>query len=116
MIILTHSLHGIFTNDDVNDFGRLFLDPKGFAPLGVFIAWSVVIAQVVSPVLIMANLYVKIAAAVNIVILIMGIALVHFNEGWFVVGAGRNGMEYSVLLIVVLLTVMLQEDSYKQLS
>ena len=26
----------------------------------------------------------------------------HFPEGWFVVGAGRNGMEYSVLLIAVL--------------
>lgn len=29
-----------------------------------------------------------------------GIAMVHFREGWFVVGVGRNGMEYSVLLIV----------------
>jgi putative oxidoreductase len=32
--------------------------------------------------------------------LLMGIILVHFREGWFVVGAGRNGMEYSVLLII----------------
>ncbi len=37
--------------------------------------------------------------------LAMGIVLVHAREGWFVVGAGRNGMEYSVLLIVVLLAV-----------
>lgn len=27
------------------------------------------------------------------------------GEGWFVVGAGRNGMEYSVLLIMVLIAV-----------
>jgi len=113
IIFLTHSLHGIFTNNDVNDFGRLFLNPKGFAPFGVFIAWSIVIAQIVSSILILANLYVKIVAAVNIVILIMGIALVHFKEGWFVVGAGRNGMEFSVLLIFVLLAIMLQKDSYK---
>jgi hypothetical protein len=25
---------------------------------------------------------------------------VHFQEGWFVVGGGRNGMEYSVLLML----------------
>ena len=33
----------------------------------------------------------------------MGIVLVHAPSGWFVVGGGRNGMEYSVLLIAVLL-------------
>ncbi len=37
-----------------------------------------------------------------------GIVLVHAPAGWFVVGAGRNGMEYSVLLIVCLLAVGLQ--------
>ena len=31
-----------------------------------------------------------------------GIALLHAHEGWFVVGAGRNGSEYSVLLIASL--------------
>jgi putative oxidoreductase len=33
----------------------------------------------------------------------MGILLVHRHDGWFVVGGGRNGVEYSVLLIAVLL-------------
>ena len=37
-----------------------------------------------------------------------GIALVHAKAGWFVVGLGRNGAEYSVLLIVCLLCVGLQ--------
>jgi len=37
----------------------------------------------------------------------MGIALVHFPEGGFVVGRGRNGMEYSVLLIAVLTVIAL---------
>ena len=31
--------------------------------------------------------------------------MVHAKAGWFVVGAGRNGMEYSVLLIVCLLAL-----------
>jgi putative oxidoreductase len=38
-------------------------------------------------------------------IYVMGIVLVHAPEGWFVVGAGRNGMEYSVLLVACLLAV-----------
>lgn len=38
-----------------------------------------------------------------------GILLVHLKEGWFVVGAGRNGMEYSVLLIVALAAIALGE-------
>jgi putative oxidoreductase len=109
IVFLTHSLHGIFTNNDVNDFGRLFLDQKGFAPFGVGLAWSIVIVQIASSILLLVNLYVKTAAAVNIAILVMGIALVHFKEGWFVVGAGRNGMEFSVLLIFVLLAIVLQK-------
>ena len=31
--------------------------------------------------------------------------MVHWKEGWFVVGAGRNGMEYSALLIASLLAI-----------
>jgi putative oxidoreductase len=37
--------------------------------------------------------------------LAMGIYLVHAPAGWFVVGAGRNGMEFSVLLILCLLVI-----------
>jgi len=38
----------------------------------------------------------------------MGIWLVHAPAGWFVVGLGRNGSEFSVLLIACLLCVGLQ--------
>jgi putative oxidoreductase len=34
-----------------------------------------------------------------------GIWLVHAAAGWFVVGLGRNGMEYSVLIITCLLAL-----------
>jgi putative oxidoreductase len=43
--------------------------------------------------------------------LAMGILLVHRPEGWFVVGRGRNGMEYSVLLIAVFLALAWVSDS-----
>ncbi len=42
-------------------------------------------------------------------IYLAGIVLVHAREGWFVVGHGRNGMEFSVLLIVSLLVIGLQD-------
>ena len=38
--------------------------------------------------------------------------MVHFKEGWFVVGGGRNGMEYNFVLICILTAIMfLNADS-----
>ena len=37
--------------------------------------------------------------------LVAGIVMVHARAGWFVVGSGRNGVEYSVVLIVSLTAV-----------
>lgn len=105
VIFLSHSLHGIFTGNDVNDFGNLFLNKIGFAPFGVFFAWSVVIGQLITSLLLVANKLVKISCIINILILIVGIITVHFAEGWYVVGAGRNGMEFSFILIVVLFAI-----------
>jgi putative oxidoreductase len=39
--------------------------------------------------------------------LLMGIYLIHGRVGWFVVGAGRNGMEFSVLLLLCLVVIAL---------
>jgi putative oxidoreductase len=33
--------------------------------------------------------------------------MVHASNGWFVVGAGRNGVEYSVLLLCCLTAIAL---------
>lgn len=110
-IFLSHSLHGIFTGNDVNDFGNLFLNKIGFAPFGVFIAWSVVISQIVTSLLLIANKVVKISCVVNIIILIFGIITVHFEEGWYVVGAGRNGMEFSFILVLTLFTIFISDKT-----
>lgn len=105
MILLTHSVFGIF-NNGINDFGNLYLNQIGFAPFGVFLAWSIKLSHIVAALLLLFNKYVKPAGFVTIFILIMGIVLVHFQEGWFVVGGGRNGVEYNFLLICVLLAIM----------
>ncbi|KFF04680.1 DoxX family protein [Flavobacterium reichenbachii] len=105
IILLTHSVIGMF-NNGINDFGNLFLNQIGFAPFGVFLAWSIKISHVIAAILLLADRYIKLAGFVTIFVLIMGIALVHFKEGWFVVGGGRNGVEYNFLLICVLLAIM----------
>jgi putative oxidoreductase len=106
-IFLSHSLHGIFTGNDVNDFGNYFLNQIGFSPFGVFIAWAVVISQLITSILLLINRYIAIAAIVNVLILLVGIITVHFKEGWFVVGGGRNGMEFSFVLIFILLNLLI---------
>lgn len=105
IILLTHSVFAIF-NNGINDFGNLYLNQIGFAPFGVFIAWLIKLSHVIAAVLLILNKYIKLAGFVTIFVLIMGIILVHFQEGWFVVGGGRNGMEYNFLLIAALLAIM----------
>lgn len=113
IILLTHSVFGMF-NNGINDFGNLFLNQIGFAPYGVFIAWSIKLSHVVAAILLLVNKYIKLAGFVTIFVLIMGIILVHFEEGWFVVGGGRNGVEYNFLLIIVLLAIMFPNDFKKK--
>lgn len=100
IILILHSLPGMF-NGGVRDFGNFFLNGIGFAPYGIPLAYAIKIAHVICAVLLLLNRYVTASSLVTIFILVMGIVLVHFKEGWFVVGGGRNGVEFNVLLIFV---------------
>jgi len=111
IILLSHGIPGMFDNG-INDFGNLYLNQVGFAPFGVAIAWSIKISHVVCAVLLLLNKYIVTAGTITIIILIAGIVMVHYPEGWFVVGGGRNGMEYNFLLIVVIASIM-QPHFYK---
>ena len=81
----------------VADFGG-FLESKGF-PAGVAIAWILTIVEIAGGLALAAGFLVKWLCLWFIVELLMGIILVHSQNGWFVVGASLNGVEYSVLLI-----------------
>lgn len=105
IILLSHSVYAMF-NNGINDFGNFYLNQIGFAPLGVPLAWAIKLSHIVCAVLLLLNKLVKLASVITIVILLAGIVLVHFKEGWFVVGGGRNGMEYNFLLICVLFAIM----------
>ena len=106
IILLTHSIPGML-DGGVNNFGNLYLNEVGFAPVGVLVAWIVKGSHVVCAVLLLLNKYIKWACIVTIGILIAGIIMVHAPEGWYVVGGGRNGMEYNTLLICVLVVILL---------
>ncbi len=105
VILIAHSVSGMF-NNGVNDFGNLYLNTVGFAPIGLLLAWLIKISHLVAAILLLINKFIKPAAIITIFILIMGIIMIHFQEGWFVVGGGRNGMEFNFLLIFVLVAIM----------
>lgn len=85
----------------VAPFGQ-FLEAQGF-PFGTGIAWFITVFELSATLLLAWGRWVTPLALVFGVIYACGIWLVHAREGWFVVGLGRNGMEYSVLLLACLL-------------
>jgi len=105
-ILLVHSIPGMF-NNGIHDFGQYYLNEKGFAPYGIALAWAIKLSHVAAAICLLLNRFVKWAALVTIAILVTGIFMVHLPEGWFVVGGGRNGVEFNFLLIAVLLSLLL---------
>jgi putative oxidoreductase len=87
----------------VEPFG-VWLVSQGI-PLGPVIAWTVTGIEILGAVLFAAGRLVLPLSVVFASIYAVGIVMVHAKSGWFVVGLGRNGAEYSVLLIIALLCV-----------
>lgn len=84
----------------VGGFGE-FLAGNGI-PFGVAVAWFVTLFELTASLLMAAGRFVTPVACVFISIYGCGIWLVHWSQGWFVVGPGTGGMEYSVLIIACL--------------
>jgi putative oxidoreductase len=105
IILLVHSVPGMF-NGGINAFGNLYLNQIGFAPIGLYLAWLIKLSHVAAAVCLLFARYLKWAVLITIAILVAGIAMIHWREGWFVVGGGRNGVEFNFLLIASLLTIL----------
>ncbi|MFZ5635716.1 MAG: DoxX family protein [Pseudomonadota bacterium] len=84
----------------VDDFG-VFLEGRGI-PLGVGVAWFVTLFELSAAPILAWGRAVAPIALVFATIYACGLWLVHWSQGWFVVGAGRGGMEYSVLILACL--------------
>jgi putative oxidoreductase len=80
------------------------LEGQGF-PVGIAWAWGVTGYELVAPALIIVRRWVSLLCLGHVGILALGMVMVHLPNGWFVVGLGRNGVEYSVLLILCLLAI-----------
>ena len=104
-LLFIHGLARVLAGG-VAPFGA-FLDAQGF-PAGLVLAWAVTAFELVAAPVMAWGRWVTPVALVFAAIYACGIWLVHAPAGWFVVGLGRNGAEYSVLLIACLLCVGLQ--------
>lgn len=98
-------IHGFHraTQGGVAPFGE-FLDSVGL-PLGVWIARTITGFEMIGAIALAAGWWTRVVVCGFGAILLGGIALVHSKAGWFVVGAGRNGVEFSVLLLVCLVVL-----------
>lgn len=107
---MTFILHGAarLYYMSLNDFGA-FLDSQGLM-IGVFIAWFITIAEIIGGFLLMIGYKIKYVLLFNFLVIIGGIVLVHFKNGFFVVGHGQGGVEYSLLILSVLIVLYSTAD------
>jgi putative oxidoreductase len=93
----------------VDDFG-VVLNSWGF-PAGFVLAWTITIVEIAGGAMLAAGIFVGPLCAWFAFQLLMGIYLIHGRVGWFTVGAGRNGMEFSVLLLLCLTVIAMTRGS-----
>jgi putative oxidoreductase len=106
-IYASHGLTRLFM-DRVAPFGE-FLDGQSF-PLGIAWAWGITLFEIAAAILLLADRWLRPGwlrpiCLLLIIEMLAGIVLVHWQHGWFVVGHGTYGMEYSVMLIAALLAL-----------
>lgn len=100
-LIIIMIMHGVtsFVEMSVIDFGEALADVFGFGFMGIPTAILVKSIHVLTIPALLLNKYLKPLALLNIIIFIMGIILIHWKHGWYVVGGGSEGVEYNFLLI-----------------
>jgi putative oxidoreductase len=104
-LIAAHGWYRLLTGGS-QGFGG-WLASQGI-PFGLYVAWAITLIEVAGSALLALGIAVFPITTILAPIYLAGIVMVHAPAGWFVVGAGRNGAEYSVLLIVCLICVGLQ--------
>jgi len=96
IIIASHGWHRLLTGG-YEPFGG-WLTGEGF-PFGLAIALGVTLFEIIGSLFLLAGKKLPYICATYILIYFTGLIMVHLPHGWFVVGSGSNGIEYSVLLI-----------------
>ena len=102
-IIFTHGAYR-FLDGTTPVLGEI-LEDEGF-PHGLLLASLVNLAETAGTLLLALRLLVWPVALILSLIYFTGIVLFHSHNGFFVVGPGEGGWEYSVLLITCLFATM----------
>jgi putative oxidoreductase len=108
-LVAAHGYYRLFTGGS-SGFGQWLTSQN--IPFGLVVAWAVTLSEVVGSMLLAFGRWIFPVTLLLSVVYGVGIVMVHAPDGWFVVGAGRNGAEYSVLLIVALLCVGAQHAHF----
>lgn len=104
ILIGVHAFSRIYRGT-VPDLGE-FLASEGL-PFGPALAWAVTLTEVGVTLCLVSGRWVRYAVLGDSCILLAGILMVHAREGWFVVGGGRNGVEFSLSLLMALAAIWL---------
>jgi|CXWL01.1.fsa_nt_gi putative oxidoreductase len=102
-LMAAHGAYRAAVPDRVHGFGGWLSSLH--LPMGDRLAVLITAAELAGAIALWVGWQRRLVALLFVAELAIGIILIHATEGWFVVGGGRNGMEYSVLLIAVLLAV-----------
>lgn len=107
-IFVTHGLARLFY-ESIPDFGA-FLNGQGLM-IGVPLAWIITLGEIISGSLLAIGIKVRYCVIFHAAIILTGVALVHIPQGWFVVGHGNGGAEYSLLILAVLVLIYSYQES-----
>ncbi|MEP6881174.1 MAG: DoxX family protein [Dokdonella sp.] len=102
LIFMAHATVRL-VNGSVPQFGA-FLESRGF-PWGVALVLLISSYEIIGGSLLALGIRVKWVCAGLAIIVLVGIAIIHVNLGWFVGEHGTGGMEFSWLLVFALLVL-----------
>lgn len=102
ILFIAHAVVRI-TNGTVSQFAG-FLAEKGFL-MSTATVWGITLFEIIGGVTMLLGYFTKWIALGFILLLIIGIAIIHAQLGWFVGEHGTGGMEYSVALIFALIVI-----------
>lgn len=102
-VMIIHGVYRATQEGFVAGFGG-FLESQGL-PFGVAVAGAITAWEIIGGVLLALGRWTRLLAIGFAVELGGGLLMVHAREGWFVVGGGRNGMEFAAILIVIMLAI-----------
>jgi putative oxidoreductase len=106
LIMASHGLEPLLSGGVAGLGG--YLSSLGF-PMGNALAWIIVLTELIGGCILAIGWFRTWICIALLGILGMGIVLVHGQQGWFVVGAGSNGMEFNVLLMLCLVAILLEK-------